>query len=166
MGATQTQVAVAGEQSESRYVRIQARNTWLALDLVELWACRELLYLFVWCDIKVRYKQVFEGAVQAILQPMLTMHFFSLLFGKLAIYLPKDCRTLFFVTVRFCRGFISQLRLKALLTSLSATRGLLLKFIFRTSYCLLPRYFLAFRFLDFNFREVGKVANGISLKYA
>jgi lipopolysaccharide transport system permease protein len=84
MGATQTQIAVAGEQNESRIVRIQARNTWLALDLAELWAYRELLYFFVWRDIKVRYKQTVIGAAWAILQPVLTMIVFSLFFGKLA----------------------------------------------------------------------------------
>jgi lipopolysaccharide transport system permease protein len=84
MAVTQTQIAVAGEQVESRIVRIQARNTWLALDLGELWAYRELLYFFVWRDIKVRYKQTVIGAAWAILQPVLTMIVFSLFFGKLA----------------------------------------------------------------------------------
>jgi lipopolysaccharide transport system permease protein len=84
MGVTQTQIAVANEQNESRFVRIQARNTWLALDLGELWAYRELLYFFVWRDIKVRYKQTVIGAAWAILQPVLTMIVFSLFFGKLA----------------------------------------------------------------------------------
>jgi lipopolysaccharide transport system permease protein len=84
MGATQTQIAVVGGQSDSHVVRIQARNTWLALDLGELWAYRELLYFFVWRDIKVRYKQTVIGAAWAILQPVLTMIVFSLFFGKLA----------------------------------------------------------------------------------
>jgi lipopolysaccharide transport system permease protein len=84
MAITQTQIAVAVEQGESRIVRIQARNTWLALDLAELWAYRELLYFFVWRDIKVRYKQTVIGAAWAILQPVLTMLVFSLFFGKLA----------------------------------------------------------------------------------
>ena len=50
----------------------------------ELWAYRELLYFFVWRDIKVRYKQTVIGAAWAILQPVLTMIVFSLFFGKLA----------------------------------------------------------------------------------
>ncbi len=84
MAVTQTQIAVAVEHGESRIVRIQARNTWFALDLAELWAYRELLYFFVWRDIKVRYKQTVIGAAWAILQPVLTMIVFSLFFGKLA----------------------------------------------------------------------------------
>src|ERR1700730_10735127 len=80
MGVTQTQAAVA----EYPVVRIEAHRGWLALDLGELWAYRELLYFFVWRDIKVRYKQTVIGAAWAILQPVLTMLVFSLFFGKLA----------------------------------------------------------------------------------
>jgi len=50
----------------------------------EIWAYRELLYFFVWRDIKVRYKQTAIGAAWAVLQPFLTMVVFSLFFGKLA----------------------------------------------------------------------------------
>jgi lipopolysaccharide transport system permease protein len=84
METTQTQIAIAGTHSETPIVRIQARRAWLALDLGELWAYRELLYFFVWRDIKVRYKQTVIGAAWAILQPVLTMLVFSLFFGKLA----------------------------------------------------------------------------------
>jgi len=84
MGVTQPQVAVAGELRESPVVRIEARRGWLALDLPELWAFRDLIYFFVWRDIKVRYKQTVIGAAWAVLQPVLTMLVFSLFFGKLA----------------------------------------------------------------------------------
>jgi lipopolysaccharide transport system permease protein len=65
-------------------VQIGARRGLLALDLGELWANQELLYFFVWRDIKVRYKQTAIGAAWAILQPVLTMMVFSLFFGRLA----------------------------------------------------------------------------------
>jgi lipopolysaccharide transport system permease protein len=55
-----------------------------ALDLAEFWTYRELLYFFVWRDIKVRYKQTVIGAAWAVLQPLMTMLVFSLFFGKLA----------------------------------------------------------------------------------
>jgi len=57
---------------------------WLDLNLKELWEYRELLYFFVWRDIKVRYKQTVIGAGWAIIQPFFTMVVFSLFFGKLA----------------------------------------------------------------------------------
>jgi lipopolysaccharide transport system permease protein len=49
-----------------------------------MWDYRELLYFFVWRDIKVRYKQTLIGAAWAVLQPFLTMLIFSLFFGRLA----------------------------------------------------------------------------------
>jgi lipopolysaccharide transport system permease protein len=84
MGVTQTQVAMAAKSPGSSVVRIEAHRRWLALDLGELWAYRDLVYFFVWRDIKVRYKQTVIGAAWAVLQPVLTMLVFSLFFGKLA----------------------------------------------------------------------------------
>jgi lipopolysaccharide transport system permease protein len=57
---------------------------WLDIDWKELWGARELLYFFVWRDIKVRYKQTVIGAAWAVIQPFMTMVVFSLFFGKLA----------------------------------------------------------------------------------
>jgi lipopolysaccharide transport system permease protein len=55
-----------------------------AAGLGELWQYRELLYFFVWRDVKIRYKQTVVGASWAVLQPFLSMLVFSLFFGKLA----------------------------------------------------------------------------------
>lgn len=69
----------------SEFVRIiRPRRSWWDIDLREIWAYRELLYFFVWRDIKVRYKQTVIGAAWSILQPFMTMVVFSLFFGKLA----------------------------------------------------------------------------------
>ena len=54
------------------------------LNLAELWEYRELLFFFVWRDVKVRYKQTALGATWAILQPLLTMLIFTIFFGGLA----------------------------------------------------------------------------------
>ena len=67
-----------------RPVRIEPTQGWLDLQLADVWAYRELLYFFVWRDIKVRYKQTAIGAAWAVLQPLLTMLVFTLFFGKLA----------------------------------------------------------------------------------
>jgi lipopolysaccharide transport system permease protein len=65
-------------------IRIVPPSRWWVLPVRELWEARELLYFFVWRDIKVRYKQTAIGAAWAVLQPFLTMLIFSLFFGKLA----------------------------------------------------------------------------------
>jgi lipopolysaccharide transport system permease protein len=65
-------------------VVIQPSRGWVALDLRELWAYRELLYFQIWGGVKVRYKQTILGAAWAILQPLTTMVVFTIFFGKLA----------------------------------------------------------------------------------
>lgn len=62
---------------------------WVSLKLGEMWEYRELLYFFIWRDVKVRYKQTALGVSWAILQPFLTMVIFSLFFGRLA-GVPSD----------------------------------------------------------------------------
>lgn len=59
-------------------------HRWTALDLRDLWAHRELFYILAWRDVKVRYKQSALGVLWVVLQPLLTMIIFTLLFGRLA----------------------------------------------------------------------------------
>jgi lipopolysaccharide transport system permease protein len=69
-------------------IRIEPSNR-LTLGFKELWDYRELLYFLVWRDVKVRYKQTAIGAVWAILQPLLTMVIFTVVFGHFA-NIPSD----------------------------------------------------------------------------
>jgi lipopolysaccharide transport system permease protein len=64
-------------------IRIQPRTSWQRLDLHELWEYRELLFFFVWRDIKVRYKQTVLGALWAVIQPLTTTFLFTIVFGRL-----------------------------------------------------------------------------------
>jgi lipopolysaccharide transport system permease protein len=57
---------------------------WIALNLSALWAYRELVYFLTWRDIKVRYKQAALGVAWAIIQPVVSMIIFTLIFGRLA----------------------------------------------------------------------------------
>jgi len=70
-------------------IRIERSRGWVALQLKELWAYRELLYFLIWRDVKVRYKQTALGVSWAIIQPVFTMIVFSLFFGRLA-KMPSD----------------------------------------------------------------------------
>lgn len=65
-------------------LRIEPSRGWVALNLSELWAYRELLYFLIWRDVKVKYKQTIIGAGWAILQPLTTMLVFTLVFKKIA----------------------------------------------------------------------------------
>ncbi len=56
----------------------------LFFDLTELWQFRDLFLIFVWRNLKVRYKQTFLGVVWAVLQPVLTTVIFTIFFGNIA----------------------------------------------------------------------------------
>ena len=62
---------------------IEPPSGWRSVDLPELWHYRELLYFLAWRDVKVRYKQTAIGVAWVILQPVLTMLVFSVIFGQL-----------------------------------------------------------------------------------
>ncbi len=64
-------------------VVIQPTRGWASLQLRALWEYRELLYFLIWRDVKVRYKQTALGVAWIVLQPVISMVVFSLLFGGL-----------------------------------------------------------------------------------
>jgi len=70
--------------SSEAHIIIEPPKGWVAIEFKELWKFRELLFFLAWRDIKVRYKQTVLGAAWAILQPLLTMIIFSIIFGGLA----------------------------------------------------------------------------------
>jgi len=78
------QTTFADTLPEKPLVRLAPGKSGSAVRLKDLWAYRELLYFLTWRDVKVRYKQTSLGAAWAVLQPLLTMLVFTLLFGRLA----------------------------------------------------------------------------------
>ena len=68
---------------------IAPSHGWVALNLADIWAHRELLYFLTWRDIKIRYKQTALGALWAVIQPLFPMLIFTLFFGRLA-KMPSD----------------------------------------------------------------------------
>jgi len=72
------------EAADLPITRIEPSRGWFNLRLRELWNYRELLYFFVWRDVKIRYKQTAIGVLWVVLQPLLTMMVFTVFFGKLA----------------------------------------------------------------------------------
>ncbi|MBS1735219.1 MAG: ABC transporter permease [Bacteroidetes bacterium] len=53
-----------------------------SLGIKELWHYRELFYFFTWRDVKVKYKQAALGILWAILQPLVMMVMFTIIFSK------------------------------------------------------------------------------------
>jgi lipopolysaccharide transport system permease protein len=73
---------VAMEDSNIPEIEITPPRGLISLQLIDLWHDRELFYFLAWRDIKVRYKQTALGAAWAVLQPLLSMALFSLIFGR------------------------------------------------------------------------------------
>lgn len=69
--------------SETQVHVIRPRSGW-SLDLREAWERRELLWVFVWRDVAVRYKQTLIGAAWAVLQPLGLTIVFAVFLGRLA----------------------------------------------------------------------------------
>src|SRR5580700_12307504 len=93
-------------------VHITPPTRWWVLPLAELWEYRELLYFYVWRELKVRYKQTVVGAAWAVIQPLITMLVFSLFFGKLAHIPSGGLPYPVFTTAHCCHGRTSQARFR------------------------------------------------------
>jgi lipopolysaccharide transport system permease protein len=79
--------APSGSATDTRLDRvtvIKPSPRWPHLDVREFWHFRELFQMLVWRDLKVRYKQTFIGVAWAVVQPVMLMVVFSLVFGKFA----------------------------------------------------------------------------------
>lgn len=61
---------------------IEPSTRWL--DLRELWAYRELLGTLALRQVRVRYKQTLLGVAWAIIQPLVQMVIFTVIFGRMA----------------------------------------------------------------------------------
>jgi len=70
-------------------IRIEPSSGWLTLDLRSVWAYRELLYFLAWRDVKVRYKQTVLGIAWAVIQPLITMAIFTVIFSYIGRF-PSD----------------------------------------------------------------------------
>jgi len=81
--------AQAHSLPEEPLLVIEPKRLSLARDLRDIWTHRELLFFLMWRDVKVRYKQTALGVVWVILQPLLMMLIFTLLFGNFG-RIPSD----------------------------------------------------------------------------
>jgi lipopolysaccharide transport system permease protein len=68
---------------------INAVQGWVPLNLHEIWQYRDLLFFFLWRDLKGRYRQMALGPLWILVGPVVNMLLFTLVFGKLAGLGPK-----------------------------------------------------------------------------
>jgi lipopolysaccharide transport system permease protein len=63
---------------------IQPTRGWIGVNWRELIDGRELLYYLIWRDLKVRYKQAVLGVAWVVVQPIMNMILYTLVFGGAA----------------------------------------------------------------------------------
>jgi lipopolysaccharide transport system permease protein len=83
-GLSESSLVPVPSLPEQPLVTIGPSRKWVALNLRDLWTYRDVLYLLMWRDIKVRYKQTVFGVLWALIQPLSAMLVFSFFFGRLA----------------------------------------------------------------------------------
>jgi lipopolysaccharide transport system permease protein len=63
---------------------IEPKSGWQIINFKELREYRDLFFFLVWRDIKVLYAQTILGFLWAILQPLIQIIIFTIIFGKIA----------------------------------------------------------------------------------
>ena len=66
------------------HLTIRPSSGWAAINVVELWQFRDLLFGLAGRDLKLRYKQTALGVIWVVLQPLMAAGIFSFVFGKVA----------------------------------------------------------------------------------
>jgi lipopolysaccharide transport system permease protein len=77
------------EAHEPPVVEIKAVRGLVPLNLRELWEYRELVLFLFWRDIKGQYRQTALGPLWMVLNPLVSMALYTIIFGKVA-KLPFD----------------------------------------------------------------------------
>jgi lipopolysaccharide transport system permease protein len=77
------QILPGTRAADRRLTLLEPPRGWASPHLGELWQHRELLVFLAWRDVKVRYTQTAVGVAWIVLQPLLTVLVFTVLFGHL-----------------------------------------------------------------------------------
>lgn len=86
-------------QQDQSVTVIRARAGWQIIDFKELKEYRDLFFFLVWRDIKVLYAQTILGFAWAVLNPLLQIVIFALVFGRVAKIYTDGIPYILFSTV-------------------------------------------------------------------
>jgi lipopolysaccharide transport system permease protein len=87
------------ESINDTIIIIDSKKSWQFINFKELIEYRDLIYFLVWRDIKVLYAQTILGFFWAILQPLLQIVIFTIVFGKVAKVSTEGIPYILFSTV-------------------------------------------------------------------
>ena len=86
-------------KSDELVLEISPKHGWQILDVKELLRYRDLFLFMVWREIKVLYAQTILGFLWAILQPLIQIVIFTVVFGSVAKVSTEGLPYLLFSTV-------------------------------------------------------------------
>ena len=109
---------------------IKPKSGWQIIDFWELWQYRDLFYFLVWRDIKVLYAQTVLGLSWAILQPLIQIIIFTVVFGKVAKVSTEGIPYVLFSSVAIIPWTFMSQAMTASSQSLLTGRGMLGKIYF------------------------------------
>ena len=116
--------------AETNETLIEATHGFRALAWREIWAYRDLLWLLVWRDFSTRYKQTVLGPLWHVLQPLMTMFIFTVVFSHVAKLDTDDLPpTLFYLAGLLAWNYFAQI-FNATSSTLVANAGLFGKVYF------------------------------------
>ena len=113
---------------------IQASEGWIGIDWNEVYQSRELFDTLIIRDIKIRYKQTVFGVAWAILQPLLTMLVFNVIFNRIPGVKPEGIPYPLFLFAGLVAWTFFTSAVTSAGTSLLAQQGLLTKIYFPRLY--------------------------------
>ena len=87
------------DRNKTSVTFIQPKSGWQIIDFKELQEYRDLFYFLVWRDIKVLYAQTILGFLWAIMQPLVQIIIFTIVFGKVAKISSEGIPYILFSTV-------------------------------------------------------------------
>jgi lipopolysaccharide transport system permease protein len=126
---------------------IEPKSGWQGIDFGELKEYRDLLFFLVWRDIKVLYAQTILGLSWAILQPVIQIVLFTIVFGKVAKVYTDGIPYVLFSTVAIIPWTYMHQAMERASDSLVAQQRILGKIYFpRFIFPLTP---VLSRFIDF-----------------
>lgn len=91
--------SLIGNESDELVMEIAPKHGWQILDIKELLCYRDLFFFMVWREIKVLYAQTILGFLWAILQPLIQIVIFTVVFGSVAKVSTEGLPYLLFSTV-------------------------------------------------------------------
>ncbi|MBN2562049.1 MAG: ABC transporter permease [Phycisphaerae bacterium] len=79
----------AGVSHDAAVTEIAAPRGLIPLNLHELWEYRDLAFFMLWRDLRGRYRQMALGPLWMIINPIMNVVVFTIIFGKMAKF-PSD----------------------------------------------------------------------------